>query len=104
MNIRDEFKLAQAKKRVKIVKGFYTHLGVYIVINILITVIKAFFIDTVNDGQYTFWYFIAGPLFWGIGLIAHGLFVFARSFSFLKKWEDRKMKELMEKDSHNIKY
>lgn len=104
MIIQDDIKLAQAKKRVKTIKGFYTHLAVYIFINILITVVKASFLGTVNDGNYIFWYFFAGPLFWGIGLLAHGLFVFARSIDFLKKWEDRKMKEFLEKGSTNIEY
>jgi len=104
MIIQDEIKLARAKKRVKTIKGFYTHLAVYIVINILITVVKASFLGAENDGNYIFWYFFAGPLFWGIGLLAHGLFVFARSIDFLKKWEDRKMKELIERDSNNINY
>jgi hypothetical protein len=35
-------------------------------------------------------------LFWGIGLIAHGLSVFGRNLFFGQNWEERKIQELME--------
>ena len=40
-------------------------------------------------------------LFWGIGLLAHGLSVFLPGMILGNNWEERKIKELMEKDKNN---
>jgi predicted RND superfamily exporter protein len=40
-------------------------------------------------------------LFWGIGLAAHGLSVFLPSLIMGKDWEEKKIKELMEKEKNN---
>jgi 2TM domain len=39
--------------------------------------------------------------FWGIGLAAHGLSVFMPTMILGKDWEDKKIKELMEKEKNN---
>ena len=41
MENRDEIRYQEAAKRVKKIKGFYSHLGVYIVINIMIFILNA---------------------------------------------------------------
>ncbi|WP_333600155.1 2TM domain-containing protein [Flavobacterium sp.] len=94
----DEIKYQQALKRVKKIKGFYTHLIVYIVINTMIIVTKIEF----DKGQWSFeWRHLSTALFWGIGLLAHGLSVFTPTFILNKDWEERKIKELMEKEKNN---
>jgi hypothetical protein len=40
-------------------------------------------------------------LCWGVGLFAHGLSVFLPSIVLGKDWEEKKIKELMEKDKYN---
>lgn len=93
----DEIKYQQALKRVKKIKGFYSHLLVYIVINTMLIV--------VNSGNSTkeFWRWqtFSTALFWGIGLAAHGLSVFLPSVMMGKDWEERKIKELMDKERQN---
>jgi len=36
--------------------------------------------------------------FWGIGLFFHWFGVFGRNFLFTKQWEERKIKEFMDKN------
>lgn len=97
-----------AKKKVKAIKGFYWHLAVYIVINGFITVNKVIRNVLENGETYFDAIFDIGTFFiwtpWGIGVLIHGLFVF-EAFSLLvgKNWEERKIKELMEKESKEIK-
>jgi uncharacterized protein YybS (DUF2232 family) len=101
---RDYSKLEQlerARKRVKQIKGFYSHLVVYIVINLMIVVIN---IQDLEPGESYFQYKNFFTLFfWGIGLAIHGLSVFLPDFIMGQNWEERKIKELMEEDKKQWK-
>ena len=57
----------EAKKRVEAKRGFYTHLAVYVCVNILLIIIWA-----VPAGGGFPW-FIFPLVGWGIGIIAHFL-------------------------------
>jgi hypothetical protein len=95
----DEIKYREAAKRVKRIKGFYTHAIVYVVINIMIIFSKIQFED---NGYWSFELrHFSTALFWGIGLVAHGMSVFMPSIVLGKNWEDKKIKELMEKEKNN---
>jgi hypothetical protein len=61
----------QAKKRVEARRGFFFHLIAYIVVNIMLVLIWAF----AAGGGYPWFIFPLGG--WGIGLLFHGLGVFA---------------------------
>lgn len=91
-----EDKYAKAQRKVKKLKGFYNHLMIYILVNIFI-----FFLN-VNDLKPGESYFklenFFTAFFWGIGLLFHGLSVFGGNIFFGKSWEDKKIKELMEKE------
>ncbi|MFL0353674.1 2TM domain-containing protein [Xanthomarina sp. GH4-25] len=94
-------RLERARKRVKKIKGFYSHLLVYIVINIMIVIIN---IQDLNPGESYFQYKNFFTLFfWGIGLAVHGLSVFLPDFLLGNNWEERKIKELMNKDKKHWK-
>ncbi|APG59771.1 2TM domain-containing protein [Christiangramia salexigens] len=82
----------KAKQRVKEIKDFYGNLITYcIVMPFLI------FINYYSYWDYQWFWF---PLFgWGIGLTIHGFSV----FGYGSDWEERKIKELMDKENHNIK-
>ncbi len=87
----------RAKKRVEEEKGFYTHLTIYIIINITIFFINSNFLDE-GFRRWTQFHLYITPFFWGIGLAVHGIRVFNNSAFFGKKWEERKIKEFMDKD------
>ena len=99
MNTQDEIKYQEAIKRVKKLKGFYTHTIVYILFNILI-----FFLNVNNleqgESYFQFKNFMTA-FFWGIGLLAHALSTFLPYFILGKDWEERKIKEFMEKEKEN---
>ena len=104
----------KAKKRVEDEKGFYNHLTVYIIINIIIICVNRFIFTNTNSisveqgfTDWLHWNLLATPVLWGIGLLIHGLRVFRKSFwlgkltkksVFGPEWEKRKIKELMEED------
>jgi uncharacterized integral membrane protein len=99
MITQEEIRYKEAVKRVKKIKGFYTHLGIYIVINIMVFILNA---QGIKEGESYFqWRTITTPLFWGIGLVAHGLSVFLPSMILGINWEERKIKEIMEKEKNN---
>jgi hypothetical protein len=85
-----------AYKKVKKIKRFYTHLLVYIVINIMIFISNVQHLDQ-GESYFQFRNFTTA-FFWGIGLLAHAFSTFMPNFIFGQSWEDRKMKEFMEND------
>lgn len=93
---KNDIKYLEAKKRVKKLKGFYIHLTIYILVNLLIVFIN---IQNLKPGESYFKpeNFIT-LFFWGIGLLAHAMSVFVPQFVLGKNWEEKKIRELMEKN------
>ncbi|WP_374361734.1 2TM domain-containing protein [Cloacibacterium sp.] len=100
INNENNIKYLNAKKRVKQVKGFYIHALVFVLVNAFIIMMK------VINGQH-----VAGEpqikisqfltiIIWGVGLVAHGLSVFLPNFILGKNWEEKKIRELMDKDKN----
>lgn len=94
-------KKARAKEKVEELKGFYIHLLVYVSVNSFITIAKI--VRNFQNGESfkeAIWDFstIAVWLFWGIGLVFHGLKVFSYSPFFSKDWEERQIRKYMEED------
>lgn len=89
----------RAKKRVKDIKGFYSHALVYVVVNIMIVILN---VHNLNDGEsYFHWQNFTTLFFWGIGLLAHAASVFVPRFVLGKDWEEQKIKQLMEKEKNS---
>ena len=96
---KERYKLAA--KRVKRIKGFYTHALVYILVNLVFVYIN---FQNLDAGESYFqWRNFITFSFWGIGLLAHAGSVFLPSIIFGKNWEEKKIKELMDKDTNEIK-
>lgn len=94
MNGDEDYK--RAKQRVAEIRGFYQHLFVYIIVNIGI-----FIINILTDPHHLWFYW---PLLgWGIGLFAHGFNTFGTHGIFGKDWEEKKIKEIMEKEKEKEK-
>ncbi len=105
METNKEHKSTRAKKRVAELKGFYTHLMLYLMINTMITVIKI--VGTSYYGEYfmgPIWHFstFASWLFWGIGLSFHAIKVFKISPFLNKGWEERQIQKYMEEDRKEV--
>ena len=85
-------KYDKAKARVKELKGFYSNLITYVLINILLIIINLLTNPT------TIWFFWV-TIFWGIALLIHASKVFILRGKFLgEEWENKKIKEIMDKE------
>ena len=108
----DEFqseKYERALKRVKELKGFYSHLRVYIMINLVIIVMGSYIIGRIKDqnrdldfNHWLDWNLWITPILWGVGLAIHALHTYRHKLRLFRSWEERKIKELMEKDQENF--
>ena len=85
-----ETKYQKAQERVKVIKGFYIHLAVYIIVNLML-----FSINMIGspDSLWFVWPLIG----WGIGVAFHALSVLGFGRGLGADWEERKIRELMEK-------
>jgi hypothetical protein len=88
-----------AYKRVRKIKGFYSHLMIYILVNIFILIPNTNQYITGNE-EFWKWENFSTTLFWGIGLAIHGLSVFGKNIFFSLDWEERKIKEYMKKEAN----
>ncbi|MHA6280078.1 2TM domain-containing protein [Salinimicrobium sp. CAU 1759] len=98
-NFNQSVEYKRAVKKVKALKGFYGHLSVYLIINLFLLFFytrEEGFLEGLQDLSN---YFTA--FFWGIGLLAHAAGVFMPNILFGREWEERKIKELMEKEKRN---
>ncbi|WP_318640299.1 2TM domain-containing protein [Flavobacterium ardleyense] len=93
LSAQEQARFERAQKKVKSIKGFYTHFVVYLLVNAFIIISLYLNLD---KGEQ-FWHFstFSTPLFWGIGLAFHGLNVFGQTLFFGNKWEERKIQEFM---------
>jgi hypothetical protein len=99
----EKVRLEKARIKVSKMKGFYTHLTVYLVINTALVIIKL--VGNYYYGETfmgPFWHFstFATWFFWGIGLFFHGIKVFSNSSIVVKKWEERQIQKYMESDKN----
>nr|WP_299338240.1 2TM domain-containing protein [Allomuricauda sp.] len=99
----------RAKKRVKRLKGFYSHLSVYIIINIILIVIKMRYLGSSfsieRDGDtfvldWSDWDIISTPLVWGLFLAIHAIKVF--SYPMVQRWEKRQIQKQMDREDDSF--
>ena len=102
MKVSDTDKFKKAKKRVEDIKGFYIHFTIYCAVNFVLFLFATDIFDGLDEMHFPDWGYFTTPFFWGIGLFFHGLHVFGRNISFLRKWEERKIKEYIEKEESDL--
>ncbi len=83
-------KYDRAKKKVEELKGFYIHFGIY-----LIMVPVFIYLNFISTGFPWALFPIIG---WGAGVGGHAMEVFGYNPLLGKNWEERKIRELMDKD------
>jgi hypothetical protein len=87
----DQDRYDRAKQRVEILRGFYGHALVFVLVNLGL---GAYNIATSPDNLW-FIYSVAG---WGIGLVAHGAYVFGSDRFLGAAWQERKIREEMDRE------
>ena len=86
----EEIKYQKAKARVTALRKFYTHLGVYVLVNL------SLFLRNILISPDNLWFY--WPLLgWGIAVVIHALSVFGAGGLLGANWEKRKIQELVEK-------
>ena len=94
-NSEQQLEYEIAAKKVKKIAGFYRHLAIYCIINLYIVYLN---VHNLDEGESYFQLKnFATAFFWGIGLIANGLSVFGPDLFFGAKWEEQKIKQIMQK-------
>ena len=86
----EEKRYLKAKERVEQIKGFYGNLISYCIV--------IPFLWWLNSRTTAFLWAIFPTFGWGIGLLFHGMEAFGYNPFLGRNWEDRKIRELMEKD------
>ncbi|MDO6675943.1 2TM domain-containing protein [Tenacibaculum sp. 1_MG-2023] len=99
--INREQQYIRAQKRVDEIKKFYKHLVVYMLIN-LVFIGRRIYKDIVYRDESVMDAFLDISNYnlfflWGVIVFLHGFSVFAKGKLFSKKWEERKIKEYMNK-------
>ena len=84
-----EEKYQKATKRVQAIKEFYTHLTVYVLVNLLLFTINML----TTPGSLWFYWPLMG---WGIAVALHALRVFGSGDRLGAEWKERKINALME--------
>ncbi len=89
----NNIKYLEAQKRVKRLKGFYIHGVVYLLVNLFIIA------QNVQSGSKlsnidNYW----TAIFWGVGLLGHAISVFLPNIIMGRDWEEKKIRELMDKN------
>jgi len=80
----------EARRHACKVRGFYTHLAVYLLVN---GALMGFNYAT-SPGRI---WFVWSTFGWGIGLLAHALSVFAFGGWLGARWEERKIREYLKR-------
>lgn len=88
----DQQRYQRARARVQAIKGFYIHATVFVLVNIAL-----FVLNVLVGGAWWFYWPLLG---WGIGLVAHavGVFGFGGGGPWGRDWEQRKIREVMDKE------
>jgi hypothetical protein len=82
----------KAHKKVEEIKGFYGHLYAFILVNIGLMIL-----NLSTSSQYLwFLYPFAG---WGIGLAMHAVYIFNLMPFLGQEWEEKKIREIIEKEN-----
>jgi sensor histidine kinase YesM len=95
MNTQDNYisekKYSLAKEQVEKIKGFYIHFTIY-----LIFIPVFIYLNYISNAGFPWAIFPIGG--WGFGVMGHAAEVFNYNPFFGKNWEERKIKEFMDKD------
>jgi hypothetical protein len=83
----DDPRYKEARAYVRKVREFYTHLAVFVIINLFL-----FLLDLITGSGWWFFWPLMG---WGLGLAIHAYTVFVEQRFLGRAWEERKIQELL---------
>lgn len=92
-NYTERERYYRAYQKVEEIKKFYEHLTIYLLINPILIVV-----NVMTSPGYL--WFVWSLLGWGIAIVLHGLKAFSYLPFFNNEWEERKIREILEKDNN----
>lgn len=105
MDYSQNIKLKKAHKRVEALKGFYSHLAIYSIVNIALFIVRGqileFFQNESPDKnfiEWVDWNILIVPIFWGIGVLYHAAKAFQYKMKFIKTWEEKQLEKFLEEE------
>ncbi len=87
----DQERYERARQRVEILRGFYGHAVVFVIVNLGLAAYNL----TLDPDRLWFIYSLAG---WGIGLVAHGAYALGSGRFLGEAWQERKIREEMDRE------
>ena len=91
-----------AYRKVKKIKGFYSHLKIYVIVNAIIIISslnsRGFIGNHFELRGFRDWEIYSTAFYWGIALAIHAFTVFGPDIFFNKDWEEKKIKKYMDKE------
>lgn len=87
----DQERYERAKQRVDILRGFYGHAMVFVIVNLGLATYNL----ATSPDRLWFTYTLAG---WGIGLLAHGAYTMGTGRFLGAEWQERKIREAMDRE------
>ena len=93
-----------AYRKVKRIKGFYSHLKVYIIVNAII-IVSSLNRDLIGsrfqDSGIFEWHTYTTAFYWGIAVLIHAFTVFGLDRFFSDDWEQKKIQKYMDEKKSN---
>lgn len=87
---------SSASHRVKKLKGFYYHVAIFIVVNLIVFLAQYFRQSSVNVVEWSNFF----PLIiWGVFLFFHAFDVYWSAIFLGRKWEENKIREIADKEN-----
>lgn len=95
----------RAEKKMKALKGFHSHLWIFIIITVMIFVVRFLILPRIGalpeEEGFVDWldvntYLVPG--LWGLAVAIHGITAYRHKIKWLKDWENRKIEEYMEQE------
>ncbi|MCK0109258.1 2TM domain-containing protein [Flavobacteriaceae bacterium S0825] len=93
-------KYLEAKRRVKSLRRFYTHLFFFLIVNVAL-MFNLIMLEKDESLNVFVWVILNIMITWSIGVFIHAWVVFKGRILFSKAYEDRKIEEFM-KEEQNI--
>ncbi|MDK2915964.1 MAG: hypothetical protein PWR25_521 [Euryarchaeota archaeon] len=87
----EQERYARARRKVDDIRGFYTHLAIFIIVNVFLFILNM----VISPGAFWFYWV---TIFWGVGLAVHALDTYGSGRFFGRDWEERKIREIMERE------
>lgn len=96
-----------AEKRVKELKGYYSHILIFVIVNGILYLLKTGVLTSLlpeafpKESYYYDW-INSNVLIWGLILVVHTIIVLRHKFSFFKNWEERQIQKYMDEDRGKV--